>query len=98
MYLTEGFLEVRRLFHLSGAPHRSGYDRKVKKTDCSRKLKSLDGDFWRFPEGQDRAGEMIREVGGLGLGGPRGKGSPSISKGPKPPIQLLQLLKRVKKK
>ena len=40
-----------------------------------------------------RAGEMIREVGGLGLGGPRGKGSPSASKGPKPPIQLLQLLK-----
>ena len=39
-----------------------------------------------------RAGEMIREVGGLGLGGPRGKGSPSISKGPKPPIQLLHLL------
>ena len=38
---------------------------------------------------------MIREVGGegLGLGGPRGKGSPSVSKGPKPPIQLLQLLK-----
>ena len=27
------------------------------------------------------------------LGGPRGKGSPSVSKGPKPPIQLLQLLK-----
>ena len=25
--------------------------------------------------------------------GPRGKGSPSVSKGPKPPIQLLQLLK-----
>ena len=30
---------------------------------------------------------------GLGFGGPRGKGSPSVSKGPKPPIQLLQLLK-----
>ena len=30
--------------------------------------------------------------GGLGLEGPRGKGSPSVSKGPKPPIQLLQLL------
>ena len=40
---------------------------------------------------------MIREVGGLGLGGPRGKGSPSISKGPKPPIQQLQLLKNSKK-
>ena len=40
-----------------------------------------------------RAGEMIPEVEGLGLGGPRGKGSPSVSKGPKPPIQLLQLLK-----
>ena len=39
---------------------------------------------------------MIREVGGgggLGLGGPRGQGSSSVSKGPKPPIQLLQLLK-----
>ena len=37
---------------------------------------------------------MIREVGagGLGLGGPRGTGSPSVSKGPKPPIQILQLL------
>ena len=43
----------------------------------------------------DRAGEMIPEVGGggLGLGGPRGKGSTSVSKGPKPPMQLLQLLK-----
>ena len=40
-----------------------------------------------------RAGEMIPEVGGLGLGGPRGKGSTSVSKDPKPPIQLLQLLK-----
>ena len=40
-----------------------------------------------------RAGEMIPEVEGMGLGGPRGKGSPSASKGPKPPIQLLQLLK-----
>ena len=30
---------------------------------------------------------------GLGLGGPRGKRSPSVSKGPNPPIQLLQLLK-----
>ena len=42
----------------------------------------------------DRAGEMIPEVGGGGLGlrGPRGKGSPSVSKGPKQPIQLLQLL------
>ena len=29
---------------------------------------------------------------GPGLGGPRGKGSPSVSRGPKPPIQLLQLL------
>ena len=40
----------------------------------------------------DRAGEMIPEVGGggLGLGGPRGKGSPGVSKGPKSPIQLLQ--------
>ena len=35
MCLMGGFLEVRRLFHLSGAPHRSGYDRKVKKTECS---------------------------------------------------------------
>ena len=42
-----------------------------------------------------RAGEIIPEVGGggLGSGGPRGKGSSSVSKGPKPPIQLLQLLK-----
>ena len=39
------------------------------------------------------AGEMIPEVGGLGLEGPRGKGSPSVSKGQKPSIQLLQLLK-----
>ena len=36
---------------------------------------------------------MIREVRGLGLGVPRGKGSLSVAKGPKPPIQLLQLLK-----
>ena len=38
---------------------------------------------------------MIREVwgGGLGLGGPRGKRVLSDAKGPKPPIQLLQLLK-----
>ena len=38
--------------------------------------------------GGGRAGEMIREVGGggLGLGGPRGKGSLSDAKGPKPPI------------
>ena len=35
--------------------------------------------------------------GGLGLGGHRVKGSPSISKGPKPPIQLLQLLKNSQK-
>ena len=40
-----------------------------------------------------RAGEMIPEMGGLGPGGPRGKGSSSVSKGPKPPMQLLQLLK-----
>ena len=40
-----------------------------------------------------RAGEMIPEVGGLGLGGPRGKASPSVSKGRKPPIQLLELPK-----
>ena len=40
---------------------------------------------------------MIPEVGGGGGGtrlwGPREKGSSSVSKGPKPPIQLLQLLK-----
>ena len=40
-----------------------------------------------------RAGEMIPEVEGTRPWGPRGKGSPSVSKGPKPPIQLLQLLK-----
>ena len=40
-----------------------------------------------------RAGEMIQRWRGLGLRGPRGKGSLSASKGPKPPIQLLQLLK-----
>ena len=34
-----------------------------------------------------------RWVGGTRPWGPRGKGSPSVSKGPKPPIQLLQLLK-----
>ena len=43
---------------------------------------------------------MIPELGGgLGLGGPQGKGSPSVSKGVKtkclkPLIQLLQLLKK----
>ena len=43
---------------MSGAPHRSGYDGKVKKTDCSRKLKRV----WmgtsdrRVPEGQDDPG------------------------------------------
>ena len=36
---------------------------------------------------------MIPKVGGLGLGGPRGKDTPSVSKGPKLPILLLQLLK-----
>ena len=41
---------------------------------------------------------MIREVGGLGLGGPRGEWSPSVSKGPKPPMQLLQLLKKQSKR
>ena len=47
-----------------------------------------------------KAGEMMPEVGGggLGLGGPQGKGSPSVSKGPKPPIQLLQLLKKQSKR
>ena len=30
---------------------------------------------------------------GIRPGGPRGKGSPSVSKGPRPPIQLLKLLK-----
>ena len=45
----------------------------------------------RHPE--SRAGEMIPEVEGTRPRGPRGKGSPSVSKGPKPPIQLLQLLK-----
>ena len=40
-----------------------------------------------------RAGEMIPEVEGTRPWGPRGKGSLSVSKGPKPPIQLLQLLK-----
>ena len=41
---------------------------------------------------------MIPEVGGGGgtrPWGPRGKGSLSVSKGPKPPIQLLQLLKNI---
>ena len=36
---------------------------------------------------------MIPEVEGTRPWGPRGKGSPSVSKGPKPPIQLLQLPK-----
>ena len=36
--------------------------------------------------------------GGLGVGGPRGKGSPHVSKGPKPPIQLWQLLKNSPRK
>ena len=36
---------------------------------------------------------MILEVEGTRPWDPRGKGSLSISKGPKPPIQLLQLLK-----
>ena len=36
---------------------------------------------------------MIPEVGGLGLGGSEEKGSKGVSKGPKPPIQLLQMLK-----
>ena len=40
-----------------------------------------------------RAGEMIPEVEGTRPWGPRGKGSPSVSKSPKLPIQLLQLLK-----
>ena len=44
-----------------------------------------------------KAGEMIPEVEGTRPWGPRGKGSPSVSKGPKPPIQLLQLLKNSSK-
>ena len=40
---------------------------------------------------------MIPEVGGPGLRGPPGKWSPSVLKGPKPPIQLLQLLKNSSK-
>ena len=36
--------------------------------------------------------------GGTKPWGPRGKGSPSVSKGPKPPIQLLQLLKNSQEK
>ena len=36
---------------------------------------------------------MIPEVEGARPWGPRGKGSPSVSKGPIPPIQLLLLLK-----
>ena len=36
---------------------------------------------------------MIPEVEGTRPWGPRVKGSPSVSKNPKPPIQLLQLLK-----
>ena len=43
--------------------------------------------------GVARAGEMIPEVKGTRPWGPRRKVSPSVSKGPKPPIQLLQLLK-----
>ena len=41
-----------------------------------------------------RAGEMIPEVEGTRPWGPRGKGSPSVSKGPKQPMQLWQLLKK----
>ena len=41
------------------------------------------------PPGLDKWFQRWR---GLSLGGPRGKGSPSVSKGPKPSIQLLQLL------
>ena len=40
-----------------------------------------------------RAGEMIPDVEGTRPRGPRGKGSPSVSKGPNPVVQLLQLLK-----
>ena len=40
-----------------------------------------------------KAGEMIPEVEGTRSWGPRGKGSPSVSKGAKPSLQLLQLLK-----
>ena len=40
-----------------------------------------------------RAGEMIPEVEGTRPWGPRGKWSLSVSRGPKTPIQLLQLLK-----
>ena len=40
-----------------------------------------------------RAGEMIPEVEGTRPWGPSRKRSPSVSNGPKPPIQILQLLK-----
>ena len=48
-----------------------------------------------LPQGKrhGRAGKMIPEVEETRPWGPRGKGSPSVSKGPKPPKQLLQLLK-----
>ena len=64
-------------------------------------------EIWRYPRLEPRAKvhpppktggwtgleKLFQRWRGLGLGGPRGKGSLSISKGPKPPIQLLQLLK-----
>ena len=71
-------------------------------------LNSWSFEFWRYPRLEPRAKlhppppktggwtgleKWFQRWRGLGLGGPRGKGSLSISKGPKPPIQLLQLLK-----
>ena len=41
---------------------------------------------------------MIPEVEGTRPWGPRGKGSLIVSKGPKPPIQVLQLLKNSPRK
>ena len=41
---------------------------------------------------------MIREVGGLGLGGPRGKGSPKCLKGPKTTYTTILIAEKQSKK
>ena len=94
---TEGFftpsLTLRK--DPSGCEKDSVIPRKGFNHDAFKLLQTLANDLITLP---NRAGEMIPEVGGLGLGGPRRKGSPSVSKGPKSPIQLLQLLKTVQEK
>ena len=76
--------------------HRSGSLHKLRLTIGRPKsvVGDLNGDSVSSPTSvPSRAGEIIPEVEGIKPWGPSRKRSPSVSKGPKPPIQLLQFLK-----